>query len=642
MVIVNHNKDNFNIFKEVNTDPSIFLGNRNGNYLLLSEIPQSRFQGFFYFHNFRMFKIIENIELPEAGAVTEIDNNFIDFTRRRGLIKERLFVPFFFNSLVYDVSEISKIDIYFDVKDSYDNREWGRNYIVTNEKNNIVLIKFFKTTDSREDQDDNRKEFEIYIALKADINSYNRIDRWIEKKYLGDAERNSFPITRYVYLPLEFKASRIIITCSTNKAHALEECNYIFNNLHKIENDQASHLQHTTYKNDLMVNNLVNEKRIKVALDCAQNSLNSLLVNVPINHDVRLLAGLPWFFQIWSRDELVSLKSFALMKHYKLCKKTIFTYLKNINYEGRLSNTYPENNLGSADSIGWLFKRIGDCLQIFGKDGVLESLLDKKEMDSLKERLEHASYLLLKYHTKDNLEYNNALETWMDTKYDENDDGRAGARIEIQALQLNMYRLLYQLTHNREYLNMEIELRKVVRKSFWNGKYLKDGIEDDTIKANVFIAAYVYPKLLSNDDWIKCFNYVLPRLWLNWGGIASIDKNNKKFTNTSTGENQKSYHHGDSWFWLNNLAAIVLYRIDSKKYKKYINKIIEASTDEILWNGAIGSHAELSSALSMRSQGCLNQAWSSAMYIEMIEEIVKEQSVKKQRDSKVKKNVLAR
>ena len=92
MVIINHNKDNFNIFKDANTNPKIFLGNRNGNYLLLSEIPQSRYEGFFYFNNFKMFKIIESIELPEAGAITEIDNNFTDITRRRGIVKER-FLP---------------------------------------------------------------------------------------------------------------------------------------------------------------------------------------------------------------------------------------------------------------------------------------------------------------------------------------------------------------------------------------------------------------------------------------------------------------------------------------------------------------------------------------------------------------------
>jgi len=71
-----------------------------------------------------------------------------------------------------------------------------------------------------------------------------------------------------------------------------------------------------------------------------------------------------------------------------------------------------------------------------------------------------------------------------------------------------------------------------------------------------------------------------------------VDKKIKFFISEHTGENNESYHNGDSWFWINNLAAICLYRLDRKKYKKYIDKIIEASTKEILWQGAIGHHAE--------------------------------------------------
>ena len=88
-----------------------------------------------------------------------------------------------------------------------------------------------------------------------------------------------------------------------------------------------------------------------------------------------------------------------------------------------------------------------------------------------------------------------------------------------------------------------------------------------------------------------------------------------------TGENNKSYHRGDSWFWINNLAALVLYKLDKNKFKKYIDKILKASTEEILWKGAISHHAELSSASKLKSQASLMQAWSSAMYVELIREM---------------------
>ena len=60
---------------------------------------------------------------------------------------------------------------------------------------------------------------------------------------------------------------------------------------------------------------------------------------------------------------------------------------------------------------------------------------------------------------------------------------------------------------------------------------------------------------------------------------------------------------------------------EKRKYDFYIDKIIDASSEEILFKGFIGHHAELSSAKELRSEGCLCQTWSSAMFIELINEV---------------------
>jgi len=160
-----------------------------------------------------------------------------------------------------------------------------------------------------------------------------------------------------------------------------------------------------------------------------------------------------------------------------------------------------------------------------------------------------------------------------------------------------------------------------VRAEFWDGKILADGLADWTIRPNVFLAAYLYPKLLSKEEWAQCFDNILPKLWLSWGGLATIDQTDSRFINSHTGENSASYHNGDSWFYLNNLAALVLHRTDQKRFQKYIDQIIAASTRDILWQGAIGQHSEVSSASKLESSGCFAQAWSAAMYIELIEEV---------------------
>ena len=209
---------------------------------------------------------------------------------------------------------------------------------------------------------------------------------------------------------------------------------------------------------------------------------------------------------------------------------------------------------------------------------------------------------------------NDAKETWMDSI------SREGACIEIQALTLAACKLARKL---KKPLKIEKELKKKVIEEFWNRIYLKDRANDETIRPNLFIAAYAYPELLSKKQWIKCFDYVLPKLWLDWGGLSTINKFDSRFCKEHTGEDSKSYHNGDSWFWINNLAALVLYRTDKNRYKNYIKHILKASTKEILKIGAIGNHCELSSAKALKSEGCLVQAWSAAMYIELVNAVKK-------------------
>jgi glycogen debranching enzyme len=198
---------------------------------------------------------------------------------------------------------------------------------------------------------------------------------------------------------------------------------------------------------------------------------------------------------------------------------------------------------------------------------------------------------------------------------------RCGVRIEIQALMLSKFNLIFKLTNDETYKKLEEDLRKKVKEKFWNGNFLADGLDDFTIRPNLFIAAYIYPNLLSKDEWKKCFENVLPKLWLEWGGLSTIDKSSDYFCDTYSGEIPKSYHNGDSWFWVNNLVALVLFKIDEKKFKKYIDKILSASTYEILWKGFIGCHTEITSAKELMSEGCLDQTWSSAMYVELVDEV---------------------
>ena len=268
-------------------------------------------------------------------------------------------------------------------------------------------------------------------------------------------------------------------------------------------------------------------------------------------------------------------------------------------------------------------------------DNYLDVLRDRKQINldttkaqlfEIKAKLDEAIYKLNENFGKNGFIYSKEKETWMDTSY--KTDKRAGARLEIQALYLFLQKLKEKLSYilgdkgwakiaedNQEHLILKI------RREFWTGEYLKDGINDATIRPNIFLAYYLCTEILSDEEWNRCFDKALDALWLDWGGLASIDKMNPMFFMEHTGEDSRSYHRGDSWYWINNLAAICMLRLNSSKYMSYIVKIVQASVNDILWQGIAGQHSEISSANKQEPFGCWAQAWSNAMFIELAHEL---------------------
>ncbi|OVE74778.1 hypothetical protein BVX95_01235 [archaeon D22] len=180
----------------------------------------------------------------------------------------------------------------------------------------------------------------------------------------------------------------------------------------------------------------------------------------------------------------------------------------------------------------------------------------------------------------------------MDT--DNGGDARDGMRIEIQALRLSMYEFAAFLSKHLEdkdykkYKTLEDSLRLNVRKNFFDRKMLKDGINDNTIRPNIFLTYYAYPKLLTTSEWEGVFKTAIQALFLNWGGFSSIEKSSPLFAEEYTGMDNVSYHRGDSWFFVNNIAAIALKRVNYDMFYNVIVKIVEASTEEILSRGVMG------------------------------------------------------
>ena len=638
-----------NIGKNTEQDVGFMLTNKNGSYIFLREKPSSRYEGVFLFEDLDMYKFIEDINIKN-NKIKKIKNYFYSVEREReNGVTEKFFMPKNFTSLIYELDKESEIEIFLDCKDSYDNKEFGRHYEVFNEKGCIV-VKFSKRTDQREDPSSGIEQYTLYLAIKAGSLNYKKIGNWVQRHYAFDESRNSKPYYRHVFHAMDIKAEKFVFSMAKDKGNAVKEAIYLFENLDMVKSEEKNTFGEkfldNVKVNKIMKNNSMGNE-IKIAYIAALNSLG----NLAVNSKPGILAGLPWFFQFWSRDEAICLKALKNIDGH-FAKELIFERLNAIQSDGRLPNIYYSENSTNADAIGWLFNRAFEFYgSIKGNIAILEELkksisiiksqkikikkiinmVDKlekgirakeKENVSLRDKkassLRKSIYGLIKNYSKNGLAYSNKKETWMDTEIG---SGREGFNIEVQALALAMYKCAFEISQDKKYRILENVMKNNVLEKFWNNKILYDNLNDAAVRPNVFIAYYVYPELLPKKEWEVCFENTLKALWLDFGGLSTIDKKHRLFAKNHTGEDPKSYHNGDSWFWINNLVALALFRVNKNKFKNEIERIIRASTEDILWKGIIGTNSELSSAEKLKAEGCLSQAFSNAMFIELIDEI---------------------
>ena len=549
------------------TEGNVVLTNCKGGFLNLGK-PNSKFQGWFV-KDGEEYKIIEEIKLD--GGVTELFNEVFCIKRKKSVLETYMF-PKNFNTLIYELSSVKEISIVFDIRKAYDMSEQERDYEIKKEHEKIIIY---------------YKKEGIHTVI-GNAKKYEILNKWEQYDYTTDEKRNPPPFTRFNYAALKLKTKKLVITAYKDKEKAIEENDFLLKNLTKIKKSEK--------------NSVKNISKKETAVNLAANSLMNLTVQDG------LIAGLPWFFQIWTRDEMISLKALTFIGEEQLAKKILIERLTQIDEKGRLPNRIGEEGISSADSIGWMFLRFNDVMK----------LLNKKEKELLKVELKNSIELLIKNFHKNGFFFSKAKETWMDTDF--GGDTRKGFCIEIQALMLNMLDMAYNLTKEQIYKRLRDSLIQNIHNSFFKDRYLYDRAEDRTIRPNVFIAYYAYPKLLSKMEWQKCFEIALDRLWMEWGGIATIDKGHQWFTSSYTGQDNKSYHRGDCWYWMNCLAAVCMLRVNKKKFKDKIDKIYSACEKDI-WQGGLGSLSELSSASQQTSDGCLNQAWSNAMFIELWKEM---------------------
>ncbi|MBI4150956.1 hypothetical protein HY492_02410 [Candidatus Woesearchaeota archaeon] len=563
---------------KVTQHAGVFLNtNQKGAFAIFGN-NQSRYEGVFFKAD-KVYKIIESIDI---GPITSATNALSSVTRNN----VTTWMPDAYDALVLEQASASQLTLALDAKALFDNRQWGRSFVMGVEHRCLVFT-CLKRNDARDGMKD-ASEYTLYLAAFGEGLGYQPIEQWKEQFYAADNARKSWPWSRGVFIAAKLRCKDVVFAFSTNKMAAIETAINVYAQRKKLRKAKEDRIA-----------KLIKGQSVEAA--CAIAAIDALRTPEGFR------AGLPWFVDVWSRDELVAAKALMLNKEFATVKTLLWKHLEAL--DGATLASKPQG-IPAADAPGWLFLRIAEFLALLEQERKLKTYVSSKDLAFVEQKLRTCINLLFKDHAKNGLILTNANETWMDSI------SRDGARIEIQAMTLSMLKLLGALQGKPDF--RELQLKLATRRDFLKHTTLIDGKEDPILRPNLFLAVYFYPALLTKQEWTNVIDKALDALWLDWGGLATIDTKHPAYQPTSTGENALSYHNGDSWFWLNNLAAIAMYMIDKKRYKKQIDAVRTASLTELFELGVSGHAGELSSAAHRSSVGCNAQLWSAATLLELI------------------------
>ena len=620
---------------------NFLLTNNKGDFLNLGVIKNSsKFQGLNLLDSktSEVFKILDEIKILNQ-KVEEVIYDGISIKRKyKSFVNSetenidetndyRIEDSFFLapsGGLIYEIKNyIGDIKIDLDIKKQNNFDEWGRNYEIEEDlERGIVYVKYKKTNSK------NETEFELYFGIKSQNFIYHLEKKFIETNYSYSKFRGS-EFKRYIYRLMNISISndkKIYIGYGFSKNEVLKQINLIETHNLELKRFELNFLNDNLNKLEYHKKPLIQD--ISLAYDLSSNSVYRFLIeNIKFNNVGRgSFAGYPWFSQMWVRDELVGLRVFINNGEYALVKNKINYYLSLINNEtGQIRRLNDNKSDFSVDGVFWLSKRIEDFIFFLNENKLLEKIYSIPELNKIYLKLSKSFHNIMSnfWNSEKELLSVKQGDSWMDTL-----NTNYTLDIQVQLLSfVSSLSILSSLVNKTEeakhFLDFEDLLKGKIRETYYENGKLYNDIEKTVINSNIFLAYYFEPSLFLKEDWEKIMDNSLKVLYCDWGGISSLSKKNKNFHNNYTGENNDSYHQGDVWFWINNIAAIVLNDLNEQKFRKQINSILLSSTNDILKYGCIGFASEISSASQQKSEGCFAQFWSSTTYIEMIDNLFK-------------------
>ncbi len=551
------------------------------------------------------------LEYNDEGELVEVLNDNIKVSPK----------DYFFlgptGGFIYEIKDFNE-DIYIDLDchklNDFD--EWGRDYQVELVDNKLI-VKYTK-------KKDDKKEYTLYFGLLIDNLKFDLIKDFIEKEYQYSKERNS-GFQRYVYRLLKVtntSFSRLVCGAGFSQKEVIDQIDLL-----KDHEEELIKFTNEMFKDIIPKFNFefpLNQS-VDVAYKLSAQAMYKFL-NKDLESHVKngCFAGYPWFAQVWSRDDLIATRGLIELNEDQIVRDKFFSYFNLIDEEtGLLPILSTKGSFSSPDSCFWLARRVEDFIYSLDERNLLDKYLTSGELKIIYKKLN----LIFNRVIKNNWDSQKELikvkdgDSWMDTiplTYPLDIQVQFIAFVSTLA---DLSAILHESEDTKRFLDLEDSLKHRIRSSYFRDGKLYNEISNEDVTSNVFLAYYLYPNLFLREDWELIFDKTLREIRTHWGGVSTLSRKHPDFKDEYSGENNISYHRGDSWFWINNIVAIVLNDINEKKYRRDISKIVQSSTQDILKMGTLGFGSEISSAKNQLAQGAQAQLWSSSTYIEMVHKL---------------------
>ncbi len=585
------------------------------------EVKEVIYEGFKVKRKFRS-KLIENLT-EELDSNSFIINNNENNKNNVETNKIEVFDSFYLSptgGLIYEIENYEgNISLKVDFREMNDFSTIGR-YYNSYKKDGILFLEYTK----KDSRDESKTNYKLIMGIKTVNFDYSIIGEWEEMIYSYSKNRSSkYSLYIYDYLRINVDCigsnKRILFGFGFTEEEVKSQIELIEKYQNDLENmdknlyDDLTKIK--TFSNPIS-EDLLNSYRI------SNNAIYRFLRQDRIEKKpLGLVAGFPWFAQIWARDELIALRAFINNGEYSLVKERFFDYLNKINNcGGLLPRLNIDGSLYSADGVFWLSKRIMDLIHKLDSESKLFEVLSIDDLKYIYNTFLESFYKIIEkyWDVKKELLKANDGDPWMDTIHVEYPLDMQVLLMEFVSNLAFIGKIIGEEDLDR-FLNLENLLREKIRSEYYNGYYLYQEPNSKLITSNIFLAYYIYPDLFLKKEWELIFENSLKVLENKKGLISTISRFDPNFKGEYSGENNESYHNGDSWYWINNIAAIAMFDLNEFKFKPYISKILVNSSNDILKMGCIGFGSELSSANRVFAEGSLAQLWSSSTFIEMID-----------------------